>query len=342
MSLYVDIEKRLGSFRLRVKFETDGTPLALLGASGSGKSMTLRCIAGIETPDCGRIILDGRTLFDSEKHIDLPPQKRQVGYLFQQYALFPTMSVAQNILCVLQTGSRAQRQRELAEVLRRFRLEGLENRLPSQLSGGEQQRTALARILCAKPQAILLDEPFSALDSFLKGNLELELSSLLADFSGPRIWVTHDLGECRRNCGAVCVMDAGHSGAVTDLEALLQKPDSLAAAKLIGWKNFFRAETRADGVYLPDWGLHIPGLAAPEGAHTLAFGPESIDLSGRELCLRVIHCVPDLGRTVLLLRPENAEKDAPLLRVELPESASASEKGARIFLSLRREALRMF
>lgn len=154
MSLLVDIEKRLGNFMLRSKFEASSGTMALLGASGCGKSVTLRCIAGIMTPDSGRIVLDGETLFDSEKHIDLTPQQRRV---------------------------------------------------------------ALARILASEPRVILLDEPFSALDTFLKWNLELELADLLADFPGPILWVSHDLGECYRNCKTVCVMENGRSGAVTDM-----------------------------------------------------------------------------------------------------------------------------
>ena len=175
MSLYVDIEKRLGAFRLQSKFEVADETLALLGASGCGKSMTLKCIAGIVPPDRGRIVLNGRVLFDSEKKIDLTPQQRRVGYLFQQYALFPNMTVEQNILCGIRAGSRSEKRSLAAEKLRMFRLEGLEKKYPAQLSGGQQQRVALARILCSEPQAILLDEPFSALDSYLKWNLELEL-----------------------------------------------------------------------------------------------------------------------------------------------------------------------
>ena len=126
MSLYVDIEKRLGAFHLRAQFEAPDETMALLGASGCGKSMTLKCIAGIVTPDRGRIVLGDRVLFDSEKHIDLTPQQRRVGYLFQQYALFPTMTVEQNILCGIRSGDRAEKRRVLAEKLRLFRLEGLE------------------------------------------------------------------------------------------------------------------------------------------------------------------------------------------------------------------------
>ena len=154
--------------------------------------MTLKCIAGIEKPDRGTITLDGRVLFDSEKHINLTPQQRRVGYPFQQYALFPNMTAAQNILCGIRTGSRTEKKETLAALLRTFRLEGLEKKLPAQLSGGQQQRVALARILASEPQAILLDEPFSALDSYLKW--ELELGELLGAFDGPILWVSHELG----------------------------------------------------------------------------------------------------------------------------------------------------
>ena len=145
MSLYVDIEKRLGAFRLQSKFEVADETLALLGASGCGKSVTLKCIAGIMTPDRGRIVLNGRVLFDSEKRTDLTPQQRRVGYLFQQYALFPNMTVEQNILCGIREGSRSEKRALAAEKLRMFRLEGLEKKHPAQLSGGQQQRVALAR-----------------------------------------------------------------------------------------------------------------------------------------------------------------------------------------------------
>ena len=222
MSLYVDIEKRLGAFRLQSKFEVADETLALLGASGCGKSVTLKCIAGIMTPDRGRIVLNGRVLFDSEKKIDLTPQQRRVGYLFQQYALFPNMTVEQNILCGIRAGSRSEKRALAAEKLRMFRLEGLEKKYPAQLSGGQQQRVALARILCSEPQAILLDEPFSALDSYLKWNLELELSDLLAGFRGPILWVSHDPGECCRNCQKVCVMENGGSSPETDMETLVR------------------------------------------------------------------------------------------------------------------------
>ncbi|MBR0216819.1 MAG: ATP-binding cassette domain-containing protein, partial [Clostridia bacterium] len=175
MKLKVDIEKRLGDFCLRTAFEAEEGITGLLGASGSGKSMTLKCIAGIERPDRGTIELDGVTLFDSSRGIDLPPQKRHVGYLFQNYALFPNMTVRQNILCGLHhEKDKAVREKQLETMLSTFGLSGLEKHKPAQLSGGQQQRVALARILVTKPQLLLLDEPFSALDSYLRLRLQLE------------------------------------------------------------------------------------------------------------------------------------------------------------------------
>lgn len=188
MSLSVDIEKKLGAFHLRSQFEAPDETMALLGASGCGKSMTLKCIAGIVTPDRGRIVLGGRVLFDSEKKINLPPQQRRVGYLFQQYALFPNMSVEQNILCGIRSGDKAEKRRVLAEKIRMFRLEGLEKKHPAQLSGGQQQRVALARTLNQNPKIILADEPVASLDpitakqvmqDFVRINKEYKISILL-------------------------------------------------------------------------------------------------------------------------------------------------------------------
>ena len=198
--------------------------------------MTLKCIAGIEKPDRGTITLDGRVLFDSEKHINLTPQQRRVGYLFQQYALFPNMTAAQNILCGIRTGSRAEKKEKLAALLRTFRLEGLEKKLPAQLSGGQQQRVALARILASEPQAILLDEPFSALDSYLKW--ELELGELLGAFDGPILWVSHELGGSGTPFRILRIIpDAGHA-------ILLLQPEGAAAGSPV-----LRAECEAAGTY---------------------------------------------------------------------------------------------
>ena len=316
MSLIVEIEKKLGSFTLRAAFETDGGTMALLGASGCGKSVTLKCIAGIMTPDRGRIILDGVTLFDSGKKIDLTPQQRRVGYLFQQYALFPNMTVTQNIICGIRQGTREQKKQQAREHIRRFRLEGLEKKYPAQLSGGQQQRVALARILASEPKAILLDEPFSALDSFLKWNLELELAELLAGYAGPILWVSHDLGECYRNCSTVCVMENGRSGPVTDMETLVQHPDSRGTAQLVGCRNFLPAVRHKDGVKLLGWETVLP-LAAPADAVTIAVPDDAVLPGEGPYTAEVQKVIRDMDAAVALLRPGNVP-DAPLLRALLP------------------------
>ncbi len=325
MRLTVDIEKRLGAFQLRAAFEAGEETLALLGASGCGKSVTLQCIAGILTPDRGRIELDGRVLFDSRAGIDLPPQQRRVGYLFQQYALFPNMTAEQNIRCGIR-GSRRQRAALAAEKIRAFRLEGLEGKYPAQLSGGQQQRVALARILASGPRAILLDEPFSALDQYLKRQLEAELTELLDGFAGPIVWVSHDLGECYRNCRRVCVLEAGRTGDVTTMEDLLRRPATLEAARLTGCRNFFPARRGAGGVEVPDWGLTLP-LPVPEGPFsTLAVPAAAIRLEAGGMACTVRRAVRDLGRTDLFLLPDGAPEGAPLLCAETDRAAAPGQR----------------
>ena len=163
MAIQVNIEKNFKGFSLKSVFESNTSATGILGASGSGKSMTLRCIAGIETPDRGKIVINGRTVFDSEKKINLKPQERRIGYLFQNYALFPTMTVKDNVLCGYR-GEKGQREEKARDFMKRYQLEGLENRYPSQLSGGQQQRVALARALVNNPPLLLADEPTGNLD----------------------------------------------------------------------------------------------------------------------------------------------------------------------------------
>ena len=337
MSLVVDIEKKLGSFLLRSKFETGSGTMALLGASGCGKSVTLKCIAGIMTPDKGRIVLDGETLFDSEKHIDLTPQRRQVGYLFQQYALFPNMTVLQNIQCGIRSGSRGEKQQRASEQLRRFRLEGLEKKYPAQLSGGQQQRVALARILASEPRAILLDEPFSALDGFLKWNLEMELADFLSDFSGPILWVSHDLGECFRSCRSVCIMDNGASLPVTDMETLVHHPATQCAARLVGLRNFLPGRRCEGGVRIDGWEMVLPLQAASEQV-TVAIPENAIVLAREGYTARVCRVIRDLHDTVAVLRPVQ-DADAQLLRVVLPEGMAVAEGDVISFALLADQCL---
>lgn len=197
--LEVQIYKKLAEFDLDVSFQVDDNILGLMGASGSGKSMTLKCIAGIETPDQGRIVLNGRVLFDSEKKINVPIQKRNVGYMFQSYALFPNMNVYENI----SVGLRARKVKDVdivvQKVMQQFRIFELASRYPKQLSGGQRQRVALARLMAYEPDVLLLDEPFSALDEDLKKNLLQELKSEL-QISKPVIFVSHDKEKVNYLC----------------------------------------------------------------------------------------------------------------------------------------------
>ena len=187
MAIELDIQKNFKGFSLDVKLKGQAGTIGILGASGSGKSMTLRSIAGIETPDSGRIIINGKTVFDSEAKINLKPQERRVGYLFQNYALFPTMTVEKNIACGYR-GEKSELSQKVADYIKRYHLEGLEKHLPSQLSGGQQQRVALARTLTQNPRIILADEPVAALDpvtakqvmqDFVRINEEMGISILL-------------------------------------------------------------------------------------------------------------------------------------------------------------------
>ena len=197
--LEVQIYKKLAEFDLDVSFQVDDNILGFMGASGSGKSMTLKCIAGIETPDQGRIVLNGRVLFDSEKKINVPIQKRNVGYMFQSYALFPNMNVYENI----SVGLRARKVKDVdivvRKVMRQIQISELASRYPKQLSGGQRQRVALARLMAYEPDVLLLDEPFSALDEDLKKDLLQELKSEL-QISKPVIFVSHDKEEVNYLC----------------------------------------------------------------------------------------------------------------------------------------------
>lgn len=260
MSLSVDIRKRLGAFSLDASFASDDATetLALLGASGSGKSVALKCIAGTERPDEGRIVLNDRVLFDSAAGVDVSVRERRVGYLFQSYALFPTMTVEQNVVAGVRSGSRAERLARAHEQIRAFRLDGLERLRPAQLSGGQQQRCALARIMANGPELLLLDEPFSALDGYLRWQLELELADTLRAFPGGVVFVTHSRDEVYRMCDRVCVLTNGHSGRTVSTRELFDAPATLAEAVMSGCKNVSAATPVGDhALSCVDWGVTL-------------------------------------------------------------------------------------
>lgn len=253
----ISIQKQLGSFHLDVRFRSDRHTTGILGASGSGKSMTLKCIAGIERPDSGHIIINGRTLFSSDEKTDLKPQKRRVGYLFQSYALFGAMTVEKNIMAGAK-GSRAERREKAAELIRLLELDGLEKKLPQQLSGGQQQRTALARLLASQPEIILLDEAFSALDTSLKERLQYEMLNILSDFDIPAVIVSHDRDEIYKMTEDTVIMHGGRVCAHGDTKELFEHPKELETAKLTGCKNISPAvRTSSRTVYASGWGCSL-------------------------------------------------------------------------------------
>lgn len=262
MSLKVNIKKRLGNFNLDVAFETERGVFAILGASGCGKSMTLKCIAGIETPDEGRIELNGRVLYDSAKKINLTPQKRRVGYMFQDYALFPNMTVEQNIKAGM--GKHPEKEK-VRSYINRFRLEGMEKHYPAQLSGGQKQRVAMARMIASEPDILLLDEPFSALDSYLKWELEQEMRDMLAEVQKPVLFVSHNRDEVYRLCSVVSCIDHGKMEVIEKTKEFFHNPKTKTAAVLSGCKNISAAEI-VDNNHIKalGWGITLCVSEIPE------------------------------------------------------------------------------
>jgi molybdate ABC transporter permease protein len=267
VGLFVDIEKQLSSFHLQVSFNADEQPLGLLGSSGAGKSMILRCIAGIETPTQGRIVLNGRVLFDSEQGINVPSRDRRIGFLVQNYALFPHMTVAQNIAFGLpkrlsQGSIRVQVEKQLVAMQLHGLGDGFANtfgeRYPHQLSGGQQQRVALARALASQPEALLLDEPFSALDTHLRSQLEQQMTTTLADYPGATLFVTHNMEEAYRVCPNLLVLEHGKAVHYGSKNEIFEHPNTVGVAQITGCKNFSRAVIQSSQqVEAIDWGCSL-------------------------------------------------------------------------------------
>ena len=258
MAIEVRIHREFDDFKLDVQFQSESRRIGILGASGCGKSLTLKSIAGIERPETGKIESAGKVFYDSAKKIWMPPQERNVGYLFQNYALFPTITVEKNIGIALRCGKK-EKEKKVRDMIDRFSLQGLEKKLPGQLSGGQQQRTALARIMIYEPDMILLDEPFSALDSYLKEQTQRECLELLQDYPGTVILVSHSRDEIYRFSEEVLVMDGGKAVIQKTVKELFEHPQKVAAAKLTGCKNIEEIVWK-DGkhLYVPGWDMVIP------------------------------------------------------------------------------------
>lgn len=263
MSLSVSIKKSFPAFTLDVDIEAGNETIGWLGESGCGKSLTMRCIAGIETPDEGKIIVNGKTFFEREAGkrptVNLSPQERKTALLFQNYMLFPNLTVAENVAAGIDRKlPKEERNAQVDAELKRFGLDGFGKRYPSQLSGGQQQRVALARMLAAKPDILMLDEPFSALDAHLKGVLEQNLAGLFETFHGTILYVSHDIDEALRFCDRIAVIEKGHVMEVSTGNNLVNNPQSAASIRLSGCKNTTPAHRIDDHrVFLPEWGIEV-------------------------------------------------------------------------------------
>ena len=343
MSVVLDIEKDLGGFKLNVAFEAGDVIHGLLGASGCGKSMTLRCIAGIMRPDRGHIEVNGRVLFDSSAHIDLAPKDRHVGLLFQNYALFPNMTVEGNLMAALRHTDRKTARAEIAEMIRRFRLTGLEKHRPAQLSGGQQQRAALARILLTKPTILMLDEPLSALDSYLRWQTELELTDLLETYEGTTLLVSHSRDEVRRMCRTVTVLDKGSGQGSMPVDELFSAPKTLSACLLSGCKNHCRGERLDEHtVRAVEWGADLKCAAhVPEDtryvairAHYLSFTEEDGE---NVIPVRVKRVIHELFSVVVMLET-TGDGELSMVRIEMPPEEWARWEGRETLKLLMRPA----
>ena len=282
MLLEVDIYKKLSEFDLDVHFKINEICLGVMGPSGSGKSMTLKCIAGIETPDSGRIVLDGRVLYDSDQHINLTPQERNIGYMFQNYALFPHMNVYDNIAFGLKIKKMSKDviEQKVLKMLKLINLEGFEKKDVTLLSGGQQQRIAIARALVNEPKVLLLDEPLGALDLKLRKEMQYELKKIQQEVGITFIYVTHDQEEALTMSDKIVVMKDGEIQQVGTPTDIYNEPENRYVANFIGESNII------PGVMLEDYKVRFHDIDfecvdAGFGCNTpvdVVVRPEDIDI----------------------------------------------------------------
>jgi len=324
--LLCNISKHLDGFSLNVDIAAKPGVTALMGASGSGKSMTLRCIAGISKPSSGRIELGGTVLFDSEKKINLPPQKRNIGFLFQDYALFPNMTVRQNIM----TGAKNKAANIAEELAVKFHITQHLHKYPAELSGGEKQRCALARIFAGSPDMLMLDEPFAALDSHLRFELEMELSELIKRFNKPVLYVSHNRSEVYRLCDNIVIMDGGKNEPLGDKQTVFKKPATVQAARLTGCKNIAPAIIAGTRVSVPDWGIEFETSEPLNDIHYAGIRANNIvqksiaktsDIAA-DFEFEIVKEIEDTFTSILMVRKRGT--NLPAIRWEMPKKDRAA------------------
>jgi len=278
----IHVEKALDNFSLRVAFRTGRGAVGLLGASGAGKSMTLRMIAGIVAPDSGRIVLSDRVFYDSATGENLSSARRRIGVVFQDYALFPNMTVAGNVGFGLSALAEPERQARVHRQLELMHLAELAGRYPKEISGGQRQRVAIARCMAIEPDALLLDEPFAALDPHLRRQMEEQLRETLAGYKGAVIFVTHDMEEAFRFCSDLLVLDCGRVIASGPKHQLFERPQTVVAAQLTGCKNIVAARRiGVDRIAVGGWACELQTTSSVPDAvthvgirsHQIVFAP---------------------------------------------------------------------
>ncbi|MGN1318591.1 MAG: sulfate/molybdate ABC transporter ATP-binding protein [Lachnospirales bacterium] len=252
----IDLKRKVNKFDIDLKFQSDSKRIGILGASGSGKSMILKMIAGIEKPDVGYISVDKDVFFDSKNKINIIPQKRITGYLFQNYALFPKMTVMENIKAAIKK-PKGEKIEIANNLISKFKLTGLENQYPNTLSGGQKQRVAIARIMAYKPRVILLDEPFSALDLYLRDEMQRELLNMLKDYEGTVIIVSHNRDEIYRLSDELIILDNGKISVSGKTKDIFKNPVSKVSARLTGCKNIADANFKNNKIYVPLWDINF-------------------------------------------------------------------------------------
>ena len=338
--IYVDIEKKFGKFTLKTKFQFDNEIMGLLGASGSGKSLTLKCIAGIEKPDKGRIILNDRVLFDSEKKINISPKDRKIGYLFQDYALFPNMNVYENIKVGIREGENFDKL--IMEMLEEMRISHLKDKKINEISGGEKQRVALARLLINKPEIILLDEPFSALDDYLKSKIELEVSEVLRNYKIPTILVSHSRAEVYRLCNEICVMSNGKSEDLMNKKELFKNPKTFSSCLISGCKNFSKIEKISENrLRALDWNIELETSDTILEEHKiLGIRAHLIELEKSDensFAVEVERVLEDVFTYIILVRKKDAKNS---IRIEVDKHIwEKVENRENLFITMRKENL---
>lgn len=343
MSIQVDIHKNIGSFTLNLQIDSSAKRIGILGASGSGKSMTLRGIAGIETLDSGSIVVNDRVLYDSDSRINLKAQQRNVGYMFQNYALFPTMTVEENIGIALKCG-REERTARVSEMIKKFNLNGFEKRIPSELSGGQQQRVALARIMVYKPELILLDEPFSALDLYLRDRMQHEMMAMLDDYDGQVIMVSHSRDELYRFSQELYVIRNGEVITSGETRDVFTNPGRVEAAKLTGCKNLSDVEILdSHTIRATEWGADITlKREIPEGTKVVGYRAHWFEPVWGEPCENCIQVEFDRIDELpfeknYYMRPVHGSSNPISWIVQGEQARLVEERGVPAYLKLNEE-----